>query len=369
VTRVINSSRCRITAILLALALLVGPMMFGAGPEAAADPFTGGRSTTPAAISTGSVGSGLWAELAKLQRGLNSSISSEFKVVRDTGSHSAIAIILGIAFLYGVLHAAGPGHGKSVVAAYFVANQARWTSGVVMGGLISLIQGLFAIVMVFLFSLLLNWKQFEIQDRGALVEFVSYGLIVLLGGAMLYRAIANKGCGHDHGPPASAGTHRHSHDDHAHDDHAHDDHGRDHHGHGHGDQENDDHRHDDHRSPQIRAAVAACGHVHGPVATDPKLILAAGLTPCPSAFLILFFALANGVLGIGVIAVLALSVGMGMTVSGIGVLSIVGRGFLTRVFGGSGRGGERLERVLSIAGSVLIVAFAGVLMLNAWTGL
>jgi nickel/cobalt transporter (NicO) family protein len=360
---VANSLRRWMAAILLALALLVGPMVFGSGPEAAADPFTGGRSTTPAAISTGTVGSGfwangIWAELAKLQRGLNSSISGEFKVVRDTGSHSAIAIILGIAFLYGVLHAAGPGHGKSVVAAYFVANQARWTSGVVMGGLISLIQGLFAIVMVFLFSLLLNWKQFEIQDRGALVEFVSYGLIVLLGGAMLYRAIANKGCGHDHGLPTSTATHRHDH------------HGHDHHDHGHYDHGHHDHGHHDHGHPlQARTAVAACGHVHGPVALDPKLILAAGLTPCPSAFLILFFALANGVLGIGVIAVLALSVGMGMTVSGIGVLSIIGRGFLTRVFGGSGRSGERLERVLSIAGSVLIVAFAGVLMLNAWTGL
>ncbi len=350
-----NPLRRAVAAVLLALALLAGPMVLGAGPEAAADPFTGGRSTSPAAVSTGTVGSGLWAELAKLQRGLNSSISSEFKVVRDTGSHTAIAIILGIAFLYGVLHAAGPGHGKSVVAAYFVANEARWTSGVVMGGLISLIQGLFAIAMVFLFSLLLNWKEFEIQNRSALVEFVSYGLVVLLGGGMLYRAIANKGCGHDHGPPASAVPHHHDHDGHGHDHHDHAPH---------------DHAPHDHGHPvQARAAVAACGHVHGPVAMDPKLILAAGLTPCPSAFLILFFALANGVLGIGVIAVLALSIGMGMTVSGIGVLSIIGRGFLTRVFGGSGHGGVRLERGLSIAGSVLIVAFAGLLMLNAWAGL
>ncbi|HWK45080.1 MAG TPA: hypothetical protein VNT30_10180 [Stellaceae bacterium] len=316
--------------------VLVGAM----SGSARADAFTGGRAAPAALGAADSIGGGLWTGLAKLQRGLNSSISREFRIVRDTGSSSAIAVVLGIAFLYGVLHAAGPGHGKSVVAAYFVANEARWTSGIVMGGVISLIQGLFAILMVFLFSLLLRWKEFQIQDRGALVEFVSYAIIVAIGGVMLYRAIIR---------PAH-GRHDHGHHDHGHSDHGH-------------------HPEHAHRHDHAQAPVAACGHVHGPVAADPKLILAAGLTPCPSAFLILFFALANGAFLVGVAAVLALSIGMGLTVSGIGVLSIVGRGFLKRVFGGSDQRGERLERILAVTGAALIVGFSGLLALNAWAQL
>jgi len=319
------------TRYLLMAALTVMLVILCAEPSAAwADAFTGGHAAPAALGAADGIGSGLWTGLAKLQRGLNGSISHEFRIVRDTGSSAAIALILGIAFLYGVLHAVGPGHGKSVVAAYFVANEARWTSGIVMGGVISLIQGLFAILMVFLFSLLLRWKEFQIQDRGALVELVSYLMIMAIGGVMLYRAVLRRG--HAHHPEP----------------------------HGH------EHPHDPHVGAH---PVAACGHVHGPVAADPKLIIAAGLTPCPSAFLILFFALANGAFAVGIAAVLALSIGMGLTVAGIGVLSIVGRDFLKRVFGGSGQGGERLDRVLSIAGAALIVCFSGLLALNAWVQL
>ncbi|MEI9985699.1 MAG: hypothetical protein WDN69_22465 [Aliidongia sp.] len=53
--------------------------------------------------------------------------------MRDTGSPAALLTVLAIAFLWGVLHAAGPGHGKSLVAAYLVTTDARWTSGIVLG--------------------------------------------------------------------------------------------------------------------------------------------------------------------------------------------------------------------------------------------
>jgi len=83
----------------------------------------------------------------------------------------------------------------------------------------------------------------------------------------------------------------------------------------------------------------------------------------------MLFALANGALLVGTIAVLALSLGMGLTVSLIGVLSILARGVMKRFAGGETAAGERLERVLAIGGSVLVVGFAGVLMLGAWVRL
>ena len=99
------------------------------------------------------------------------------------------------------------------------------------------------------------------------------------------------------------------------------------------------------------------------------LTLAAGVAPCASAIIIMLFALANGAMLVGTIAVLSLSLGMGLTVSAIGVLSILARGLMKRFAGGETATGERLERTLAIGGSILVMAFAGALMLGAWVRL
>ena len=354
-------------ALLLALLLLAGL----AGPSLAlADPFTGGGGTplsekpigqpdapapapvqTPGDVSVPLPGTGFFngalQRLAHQQMLLNERISHQFKAVRDTGSGVAFFTILALAFLYGVLHAVGPGHGKSIVAAYFVANEARWTSGVIMGGVISLLQGLTAIIVVFLLSLVLKTSQMAVENNGAMVEFISYGLVVLIGLVLFYRAVTGKGHSHSHGPFGHG--HGHAHHDHGHDHHAHDHH--DHHDCGH------DHGHDHH-------APAADGTSFRRILT-----LAAGVAPCASAIIIMLFALANGALLVGTIAVLSLSLGMGLTVSLIGVLSILARGLMKRFAGGETAAGERLERVLAIGGSVLVVGFAGTLMLGAWVRL
>jgi nickel/cobalt exporter len=53
---------------------------------------------------------------------------------------TALAGILLLSFAWGVLHAVGPGHGKMVVASYFVARRERWVKGVLFGSLISLVK-------------------------------------------------------------------------------------------------------------------------------------------------------------------------------------------------------------------------------------
>ena len=351
-------------ALLLLLAGLIGP----AGAQA--DPFTGGGGTplsekpigqpdVPAAAPTSRPGdvamplpgtgvfNGMLQKLAHQQMLLNERISHQFKAVRDTGSGTAFFTILALAFFYGVLHAAGPGHGKSIVAAYFVANEARWTSGVVMGGLISLLQGLTAIVVVFLLSLVLKTSQMAVENNGAMVEFISYGLVVAIGLVLFYRAVTGKGHNHHHGPVSFG------HDHHGHD-----------HGHGH-DHEYHDCGHDHPHDPghHAHARVAAGGSFRR------ILTLAAGVAPCASAIIIMLFALANGAMLVGTIAVLSLSLGMGLTVSAIGVLSILARGLMKRFAGGETATGERLERTLAIGGSILVMAFAGALMLGAWVRL
>jgi ABC-type nickel/cobalt efflux system permease component RcnA len=354
------------------LAILAVALTLALGVAQAADPFTGRGAPSETGASAGpAFAGGLMLRLANAQRELNDAISAAFREVRDRNSATAILLILGLAFLYGVLHALGPGHGKAVVASYFVANRARWSQGIAMGSLISLIQGAAAIVMVGLLAVLLQWQQFDVLDRATLVEFVSYGLIAALGLVMFYRAITGKG--HDHGLGAG----------HAHEAHEHGD-SRDLHDHG----RRHAHDHAVHArvhehgteavlvrpAPAGAMALGASSLAHGaapaaPPKLDARLIVAAGLTPCASAIIILLFALANQAFGVGVAAVAALSVGMALTVSAIGVLSVLGRHVLLRVLDTVGMQSHRFEQALAILGSALIVVAAGLLMMGAWVRL
>jgi nickel/cobalt transporter (NicO) family protein len=299
----------------LALFLLLGML---ASTLAFADPFH--KSAPPPSservAESASPVSGLVTWLAERQHRLNDSIADAFHDVESGGSRAALVLILGLAFFYGVLHAAGPGHGKTVVASYFVAHHARWTSGILMGSLISLIQGISAIVLVGTLAIVLRAKQIAILNRGTMVEFVSYGLIVAVGAWTFYRAATGELHAHHEG---RGGCHHHP----------------------------ADHRHK----------------------LDPRLILATGLTPCASAIIILLFALANRAFGLGVIAVAVLTIGMAVTISTIGVAAVLGRRALIAMIDRAGMETHRLERGLAMAAAVVIVGVSGLMMYDAWTRL
>ncbi|HET7911870.1 MAG TPA: nickel transporter, partial [Pseudolabrys sp.] len=67
--------------------------------------------------------------LAK-QAGFYRMLSGLIRAAKADGS--AAYTLLGISFLYGVFHAAGPGHGKAVISSYLVANNETWRRGIVL---------------------------------------------------------------------------------------------------------------------------------------------------------------------------------------------------------------------------------------------
>src|SRR5689334_7203929 len=87
--------------------------MLSAAPAARPDALTSGRNAPEARGPVLPFGGALTARLASAQRTLNDSIAAAFRDVRDRQSRTAIVLILGLAFLYGVLHAVGPGSTRS----------------------------------------------------------------------------------------------------------------------------------------------------------------------------------------------------------------------------------------------------------------
>lgn len=300
------------------LVLLVA-LALSAMAAQAADPFQSGRPSS----STGAISLPAWmgrpiAAVAKIQRDLNETISNRIREVKETHSRRELAVILLLAFVYGVFHALGPGHGKMVVASYLMARRERVVDGIIVGSLISLVQGLSAIVMVGALALVLQLGQLEVFGQTTLVEAVSYALIALIGLRMFHQAIAGKS--HDH-----------------------------HHSHAEMPTEPE--------TTRLQSVDRDAGKF--------RLAFAAGLVPCGSAIIVMLFALANHALAIGVEAAIAMSLGMAITVSLIGVASVVARKLLVRIVAGHTHGSVALDRGLNVGGSLVLVAFATLLFLGA----
>ena len=69
---------------------------------------------------------------------------------------SAVWTLLGVSFLYGIFHAAGPGHGKAVISSYLVANEETWRRGIVLSFASALLQAFVAVALVGIAAVLLN---------------------------------------------------------------------------------------------------------------------------------------------------------------------------------------------------------------------
>jgi nickel/cobalt transporter (NicO) family protein len=314
---------CRCT---LALLLLIGATP---GMPAGADPFTGQGSAAPEEAPAVSRASGPVAMIGRallvFQRESNRLIAKHMKAIRDGETAGPLLIGLLLAFAYGVVHALGPGHGKVVVATYFLARDAQIMRGLLMGLQIAIFHVLSAIVVVALADLVLRQAFGGAPAEVAGVRLTSYGLIALIGATMLAQAIrrsrlrragieVGQDCGHDHG------LHRHG------------------------------------------ARTEVGGH-----AQQGALSLGVGLVPCTGAVLILLYALANDILLPGLLLVTAIAAGMAITMGALGILSIVARNAVAARVADAGRGhGQTLTVVSDYGGALLITLIGAALFWSAW---
>lgn len=306
---------------------------------------TAPKKTDGAAKSTGDVGIfqrtvawiGLWQSRFRLW------ITEEVQAYKRGGDITPALMIVLMSFLYGVFHAVGPGHGKVITTSYFAANRARIGHGFLMGMLIALVQAASAIGLVALFALLLGVATIEIvnpltgEGHVIWVEIASYALMVLIGLWLLWGAVVGRGCSHAHHGP-------HGHD------HGHD-HG-DEHGHGHSHEHGHDHRHE---------------HEPAPIPSGWAMLPAAvatGLRPCSGAILVLLFTLANGIFLVGILSAIAMGVGVALTISLFGIVTILARRGLAGAFRPGVAVANFAHRAAGIVGGVVVVG-AGFLLLYA----
>lgn len=102
------------------------------------------------------------------------------------------AMVLALAFALGLVHAATPGHGKSVVLTYFVGYKARPWAGLAMGMKIALSHVGAALAVFLVLRLILDRTMREMNDN--LLPTISYGGIALVGLFLIWQALRGRQC-------------------------------------------------------------------------------------------------------------------------------------------------------------------------------
>ena len=94
-------------------------------------------------------------------------------------------MLAAMSFIYGVVHAVGPGHGKTIISSYVVANEETVRRGVIISFIAAALQALSAIALVGILAFALNASGLKINAWANQLETVSYALIALVGGWLL----------------------------------------------------------------------------------------------------------------------------------------------------------------------------------------
>lgn len=269
---------------------------------------------------------------AEYQRRIQQVLSGSLRDIKSGTGSFALWTLATVCFGYGVVHTLGPGHGKAVVVAYFLdsSKPRAWIEGIFAGGWIAFTHTLAALLLAGALKLSSTVGLLGALREVRNVETLSYALILLIGIWRLWAGITGRLHEHAHGDH----DHGHGHDHGHHHHHDHDGHGHDHHHHG-------------HEAPQRTVA-------------GWLLLTAAGIAPCAGALVVILLSIALDVLWAGVVGVIAIALGMAITLAGIGMASMVAH----RLIIAEGRSQE-IGRFTAIAASLIVIATAGTLLLGS----
>ncbi len=220
-----------------------------------------------------------------------------------------LLLLLAAAFGWGALHALSPGHGKAMVAAYLIGTRGSARDAVLLGATVTVTHtiGVFALGLV-----TLGLSQYVLpEDLYPWLTLVS-GLMVVAVGAGVLRSRLRHAHGHTH-PHEPTHTHPHPHE------------------HGH-------------------RGVLSMG-------------AAAGLIPCPSALVVLLAAIAQHEVALGMLLIVAFSLGLAGTLTMLGLAVVHARRFVPPRIAAS-----RLATLMPAASALLVIAVGFVLAANAVPG-
>jgi nickel/cobalt transporter (NicO) family protein len=212
------------------------------------------------------------------------------------GSHSAslLLVILGVSFLYGALHALGPGHRKTVVFSIYLARKAPWWEPMASSLALAGLHGGAAIVLLLIFRGVSGAISASTDSIATYMEGGAYTALIVMAFVLLVRAIVDLVKGKESKDGAmSLGT-----------------------------------------------------------------LILTGIYPCPGAILVLVLSLSLDIMQIGILAVLAMSLGMSVPIAVFAYLGWAGRAGLLKRLKNNEAAIQKAGTILEIGGFSLLLVFS-----------
>lgn len=259
---------------------------------------------------------------------------------KSYGVGELLVAIVG-AFAWGAVHSMSPGHGKTIVGAYLVGERATPKHALLLAMTTTITHtiGVFALGLVTLFA-----AKFILPEQlypwlslisGILVAAIGFNLLksrLRSGKSKQFLTGVNR-THHSHAP-------HHSHDhgelhaspspDHAHDTHTHSDSHSHEISHSHSHDRPEPYHHDPAHNQTHRHGHDH-SHSHLPPGADGSPLtwrslvamgVSGGLVPCPAALVLLLSTIAVGNVGLGLVLVLAFSLGLAGVLTGLGLMLV-----------------------------------------------
>ncbi|WP_017803167.1 nickel/cobalt transporter [Winslowiella toletana] len=297
-------------------------------------------SATPLLMATlllAGAGLWLWQQWPQLllqsvlwQKALHQQMTALLQQV-ELNPHQAGLTLLGFSVIYGILHAAGPGHGKVVIATFLATHPTKVKTSLQLTLAAAVVQGLMAIALVTLLLVVLKLSSRQLHLSSYWLEKGSYLMVMALGAWLCLRALRQLWRLLRPLPQATITAIRPA-----------------------------DHLHH---------ANCGCGHQHVPDnaqlaqvvgwKTKAVVVLSMGLRPCSGALMMLLFAKVIGVYFWGVLSAIAMASGTALTVSAMALLVQTSRALasrLSRAATPSGWQKVALQSVGLLGGVLLIIA-------------
>jgi nickel/cobalt transporter (NicO) family protein len=288
---------------------------------------------------------------------------------------SAWTLLL-LSFLYGVVHAIGPGHGKAVVSSYLLATRQTLRNGILLAFVAALAQALGAILLIFGASTILHMTSVSLTEATANFEVASGLLVLLLGCWLVWSKIirpllpANIAFGAvpplvsaqrqfilsdaatrfqasapiETVTPLLAGGARTS-------------------------------LRYSGRVDALGPDYCNCGRVHMPDANGAAgkmdwrkawtVLGSTALRPCTGALIVLVFTISQRLWGVGVLSTLLMGLGTAITVSVIAVLTVSAHKFAFVLTSADSQLGRKIVRGIEVCGALVVLAVGGLLVLGA----
>lgn len=252
----------------------------------------------------------LFEVVARWQSSLKNTLSAFARDIRSHPFGKSFWLFLAFSFAYGLIHALGPGHGKTFACSYFLSRPGRFRQGFLFGYLVILVHVASAVALILVGYFLINGgDQTLARERSVDLELLSYLLLVVVGAFLLSRIIFELITGRFI-------------------------------------RQNKCENKADNRSMI-------------------SLALAGGLVPCSGASLILLLALSQGMVFAGVMAMPFLAAGMGVTTSLVAVTAIGAQKSVYKAVQGGGRLFAWVAVLSSLGGALVITAMGVLLFLGA----